>query len=319
MRLLWRAALLLSAGLAFFFVAGLYATWAPDLPVAQLAQRWAKAPSQFVPVQGMRVHLRDEGPRDDPRPIVLLHGTSDSLHTWDGWAASLSAQRRVIRFDLPGFGLTGPHPLGDYSIPAYVAFVVAMLDTLGVHELVLGGNSLGGQIAWASALAEPRRVRQLLLVDAAGYAVPAEQLPLAFTLARNPVAGPLLEHVLPRGLVISSLRKVYGDPGRITDALVDRYYDMALRAGNRHALVLRLRAVAKAGAAGQERIAELAVPTLVLWGGMDRLIPLSVGQRFASDISGAQLVVFDRLGHTPHEEDPGATVVPVRQFLGVQP
>ena len=117
------------------------ASWAPDRPLAELKQRWAQPPSTFVQVQGMYVHLRDEGPRTDPVPIVLLHGTSSSLHTWDGWAQELKSNRRVIRFDLPGFGLTGPSPDGDYRIERYVRFVAAMLDELGISHCVLAGNS----------------------------------------------------------------------------------------------------------------------------------------------------------------------------------
>lgn len=109
------AGVLLLAG-AIFGIAGVMATWAPDRSVQSLSPRWATPPSQFVEVGGMEVHLRDEGPREDNMPIVLLHGTSASLHTWDGWAQSLSGQRRVIRFDLPAFGLTGPHPANDYPL-----------------------------------------------------------------------------------------------------------------------------------------------------------------------------------------------------------
>ena len=147
--LLRRSVWLVLFGLVFFLLAGLLVSWAPDKPVEALREQWARPPSRFVPVQGMSVHLRDEGPADDPSPLVLLHGTSDSLHTWDGWAAVLSRQRRVIRFDLPGFGLTGPDPQNDYSITRYVRFVTAVLDHLGVQRCVLAGNSLGGQIAWA--------------------------------------------------------------------------------------------------------------------------------------------------------------------------
>src|SRR5450755_1650723 len=139
--------------------------WAPDRPVSALEARWAQPPSTFVDVQGMKVHLRDEGVRTDPVPVVLLHGTSASLHTWDGWAKELAANRRVIRFDLPGFGLTGPSPDGDYRIESYVRFVTAMLDKLGVSRCVIAGNSLGGQIAWETALAHPERIEKLILID----------------------------------------------------------------------------------------------------------------------------------------------------------
>ena len=121
--------------------------WAPDLPVEALAPRWAPSPSTFVTVEGLRVHVRDEGARTDPVPVVLLHGTSASLHTWDGWVAALAPARRVIRMDLPGFGLSDGFPSGDYGVPRYVAFLRRLLDQLGVSRAIVAGNSLGGQLA----------------------------------------------------------------------------------------------------------------------------------------------------------------------------
>ncbi len=331
MKLWKRSLLLLLAALVFFAVAGIVATWAPDRPVAELMPRWGAPPSRWVPVEGMSVHVRDEGPgagapqgagNDPPPPanadpaaalpIVLLHGTSDSLHTWDGWAQALKSERRVIRFDLPGFGLTGPHPQGDYSIDAYVRFVAATLDALGVPRFVLAGNSLGGQIAWATAHAYPQRVARLVLVDASGYPLNPDEVPIGFRIARVPLMRPLAEHTLPRGLVEQSVKSVYGDPSRVTPALVDRYYELSLREGNRRALGQRL----DAGYAGNEaHIRALKLPTLILWGARDRLIPLASGQRFARDIAGARLVVFDELGHVPHQEDPARTLAEVRRFL----
>ena len=295
-----------------FAVAGVLATWAPDRPVQQLVAKWAAAPSQFLSVNGMQVHLRDEGPRDDPLPIVLLHGTSASLHTWDGWVSSLSGQRRVIRFDLPGFGLTGPHPDNNYTMASYVRFVGAVVDKLGVQQFVLAGNSLGGQIAWGTALAMPQRVRQLVLIDSAGYPIQPTSVPLGFTVARVPGLRVLMEYVLPRGLVASSLRNVYGDPARVTPELIDRYYDLALRSGNRKALGKRL---SQPFAGDEAGLKALNLPTLILWGGKDRLIPVDTARRFASDIAGSKLVVFEELGHVPHEEDAQRTVAAFKSFL----
>ena len=318
MNLLTRALLLILAGIVFFFLMGVYLTWAPDKPVEALKPRWATAPSQFVTVQGMQVHLRDEGPRDDPLPIVLLHGTSASLHTWEGWAEALRGKRRVIRFDLPGFALTGPNPQNDYSIEQYVQFVTAVVDQLGVQKFVLGGNSLGGQIAWATALALPQRVNSLVLVDASGYPLESAttpiDIPLGFQLARFSIFQPLVENTLPRGLVEKSVKAVYGDPSKVTPPLVDLYYDMTLRTGNRAALVRRI----EQGYNGNTHdLPQIKVPTLLLWGGRDRLIPLEFGERFARDIGGSKLVVFDDLGHVPHEEDPARTVAEVKTFLGM--
>ena len=315
MKLVLRLLLVVVVALGVFAGAGVVATWAPDRSVAQLSVRWAQSPSQFVNVLGMQVHLRDEGPRDDPYPIVLLHGTSDSLHTWEGWSQNLKGQRRVIRFDLPAFGLTGPDAENDYSIAAYVRFVTAVLDNLGVRSFVLAGNSLGGQIAWNTALAIPQRVHQLVLVDAAGYPLQPQSVPIGFQIARMPGARVLMEYLLPRGVVESSVRNVYADPAKVTPGLVDRYYELALRAGNRKALASRLdQRVSGDGA----RIKNVKVPTLILWGGQDHLIPLDNAKRFAADIAGSKLVVFDDLGHVPQEEDAQKTVEVLRAFIGLR-
>ena len=318
MKLLLKSFALLAGAVLFFILVGLFLTWAPDRPVDELKARWAQAPSQFITVQGMQVHVRDEGPRDDPVPVVLLHGTSASLHTWQGWAGALQGQRRVIRFDMPGFGLTGPHPQDDYSMAAYVRVVAGVLDQLGVQRFVLAGNSLGGQVAWEFAHAHPQRVSKLVLVDAAGYAMAPKAVPLGFRVARIPLLRPLVRNTLPRGLVQQSVHSVYGDPSRVTPDLVDLYYDMTQRAGNRRALgfsidqIMDEQAQADSAAA---RIASLKVPTLILWGGRDALIPPDSAQRFARDIAGSKLVMFDDLGHVPHEEAPARTVAPVVDFL----
>ena len=308
---------LLGGALALLLVAaiGLLVAWrVPDRSVDALTARWAPPPSRFVPVAGLSLHLRDEGPRDDSLPIVLLHGTSSSLHTWDGWARALSTHRRVIRYDMPGFGLTGPAADGRYDIDAYVRTLTAVLDTLHVARCVLAGNSLGGHVAWAMAALHPERVARLVLVDAAGYPFHSTSVPIGFRIANTPGLARLLQDVLPRPLVASSVRNVYGDPSRVTPALVDRYFDMTTRAGNRRAVVERFRQ-SRPGELS-ERIPSLRVPTLILWGGRDRLIPRASADRFHREIAGSRLVVFPDLGHVPHEEDPARTVAVVREFIG---
>jgi pimeloyl-ACP methyl ester carboxylesterase len=115
-------------------------------------------------------------------------------------------------------------------------------------------------------------------------------------------------------VVERSLRNVYGEPSKVTPELVDLYADMARRAGNRKALVRRI----EQGYTGEVALLkQIKMPTLILWGGRDRLAPLELGQRFERDIAGAKLVVFDELGHVPHEEDPARTVAEVRRFLGL--
>lgn len=285
---------------------------APDRSLESLLPRWAPAPSDFVDVDGQLVHFRDQGPSSDTLPLVLIHGTSASLHTWEAWAGDLSKTRRVISFDLPGFGLTGPNADQDYSDARYVAFVRALLSRLGVGRAIVVGNSLGGEIAWQLALTEPQRVAGLVLVDAAGYDFVPESIPIGFRVARTPVLRELTRWVLPRRAVEDSVRNVYGDPARITTALVDRYYELTLREGNRAALLRRIDQLAPGPV---QRLAEIHVPTLILWGEQDRLIPPRWGHAFEKEIPGSHLVSFPGLGHVPQEEDPAATLAALRAWL----
>jgi pimeloyl-ACP methyl ester carboxylesterase len=302
------------AGALLLLLAGFVAVnWAPDRPASELVARWAQPPSMFIDVAGMRVHVRDEGLRDDPVPIILLHGTSASLHTWDGWVRELGPSRRVIRVDMPGFGLAGPAPDGNYTIASYVRFATAVLDHFGIDHCVLAGNSFGGWVAWETALAQPGRVDALILVDSAGYAIRSQSVPIAFRIAKIPVLNRLMEVTLPRSLIESSVRNVYGDPAKVTPELIDRYYEITLRQGNRKSLVQRF--VQAPLGVDEGRIKELKVPTLILWGGRDRLIPLEYAGLFNRDIAGSELVVFDDLGHVPQEEDAARTVGAAKAFL----
>jgi len=292
------------------------ATWAPERSVAELQNRWAPPPSVFLEIAGMKVHLRDEGPRDDARPIVLLHGMGSSLHAWEGWAAALKSKRRVVSFDLPGFGLTGPSPDGVYGGDTDVRFLLAVLDKLGIEHCVLGGNSLGGGVALRTALTHPARVEKLILVDSGGYRAASTSLPIGLYLLATPGINWLLQHTLPRFLVEQGLRHAWGDPSKITPELVDRAIELTQREGNRRAMIERFSHRQPGTLA--ERIPELKLPTLIIWGGRDRLVPVEAAHRLHRDIAGSTLAIFDDLGHAPEEEDPARTVEVVRRFLGME-
>jgi pimeloyl-ACP methyl ester carboxylesterase len=284
-----------------------------DRPVEELIDRWAKQPSQFMTLSGMQVHFRDEGPREDPVPIILVHGTSASLHTWDGWTEVLSEHHRVIRFDMQGFGLTGPHPDDHYRIEDYAETLVKLMDKMGIDTAIVAGNSLGGYVAWSTAVLYPDRVSKLVLVDSSGYPFQSESIPIGFRISQSPVLKYLLGNIMPRSVVKSSLENVYGNPEKITEDLVDRYFELNIREGNRKALAKRF-VDTKAGQLA-DRVAELMQPTLVMWGEQDRLIPISVGQRFHSELKNSQFITFSDLGHVPHEEDPQITAKAVEHFL----
>ncbi len=298
----WLAGLLAAAALLALVFA-----WHGDRPVAELAAKYAWPDSQFVAIGGLDVHLVDRGPRDDPVPYVLLHGTSASLHTWEGWIEALSHTRRVVAYDLPGYGLTGPRPDGDYSVAADVALLRRLLDRLGIERAVIAGNSLGGHIAWESALAMPERVAGLVLIDSGGIPFTPEHIPLGFKLARLPLVKYALLRLTPRPVVAASVRAVYGDPARVGEALVDRYFELTLRAGNRRALLARLED-RNLLSSDPERLRGIEAPTLIIWGAADRLIPPKTGLEFNRLIPASRLVILPGLGHVPQEEAPEATL-----------
>jgi len=172
-----------------------------DMPLDELKEKYAQAPSMFVAVDGMNVHYRDEGNSNDSIPIVLIHGTGASLHTFDAWAEKLKQDYRVIRMDLPAYGLTGPFANADYSHAHYVAFVKNFLNAIGIKKCVLGGNSLGGHISWYFTAQHPEMVRPV---------------------------------------VRTSIENVYADKTKVSENLVDRYLELTLREGNRQAFIDRI-------------------------------------------------------------------------------
>jgi pimeloyl-ACP methyl ester carboxylesterase len=282
--------------------------WKGDLPLETLKARWAGPPSHFVDVDGMSVHYRDEGTGP---AIVLLHGTGSSLHAWDAWAAGLSPSHRVVRLDLPAFGLTGPRPDGDYRLDTYVAFLDHFVAKLGLGSFALAGNSFGGALAWRFAVAHPSEVTDLVLVDAGGYPRKTKRL-LVFRLGQMPIVAPLLAHLDPRLLVERTSRQIYGDPTRVTPEEIERGYELVLRPGNREAFG------AVTSVPFEDRTASLRslhVPTLVMWGDRDALIPVSDAARFAAEIPGARLRIYEGLGHVPMQEDGPRTVADMRDFL----
>jgi len=296
-------ALLLIAGIA------VAAMIRPDIPVDELIPRYGAPPSQFMQLEGMRVHYRDEGKGP---PLLLVHGTSSSLHTWDGWVRELAGRRRIVRVDLPGFGLTGPAPDRDYRVERYARFIGGFLDRLGIARADIAGNSLGGRVALTFTLAHPDRVRRLVLVDAAGLSgVPP---PTIFRLARTPVVNSILRRATPRFLIRRNLEEVYGDDSRVTDALVDRYHAMVRRAGNRDALVDRL--TGPEDPVLDDRLGDVDLPVLIEWGGDDPWIPVACAHRFQRGIGGSQLRIYPGAGHTPMEELPAPTARDADAFLG---
>ncbi|PNK61745.1 abhydrolase domain-containing 18 [Psychrobacter sp. FDAARGOS_221] len=284
---------------------------------------WQLPNSMFVPIKDANIHVVMSGKcitnTDDAykstETIVLLHGTSASLHTWDGWTKALESEYCVLRLDMPGFGLTGPYTDENkrYTLDNYVDTVIKVMDALGIGKVSIAGNSLGGGVAWLMALKYPNRVNKLILVDASGLKFKSKSVPIGFKLAQYRMLDSLITKVLPKRLIRDSVQSVYADTSKVTEALVNRYYELALRTGNRKALIQRMREGLSTRQVGQ--LSDITQPTLIIWGRQDKLIPIDSAYRFEQAIPNSQLAIFDNLGHVPQEEDPEATVAVVKQFL----
>ena len=280
--------------------------YAPDKPRATLE---AAYPGDYRVVDGVRLRLRDTGPRDAP-VVILLHGFGASLDTWESWAHALSAHYRVIRFDLPGFGLTGPDPTGDYTDAREMKILVDLMDQLGVARASLIGNSLGGRIAWNFAALHPDRVARLVLVSPDGFASPG------FEYGRAP-ATPLmmraLPFVAPRGMLKASLAAAYARPEAMSEVTLTRYRDLMMAPGVRPAILTRMSQVILHDPT--PTLALVQAPTLLLWGEKDAMIPIANAADYLRDLPHATLVRLPNLGHVPFEEDPAMSLPPVERFL----
>jgi len=286
----------------------------PDIPRTVLEARYGGAPSQFITLaDGARAHIRDEGPRAAP-VLVLIHGSNASLFTWRPWVARLEGTFRVVTMDMPGHGLTGAVPSGDYTGKAMVEFVRAVTEKLGIAKFAIGGNSMGGAIAARFAETYPENVTGLILVDAGG--LPSKQgdkIPLAFQIARTPVLGKIMLYITPRSIVSEGLNDAIVRKAIITDAMIDQYWDFARMAGSRAATESRFQEPYDSYI--PDHVGAIKAPTLILWGEEDHLVPLSAGRDYAKDIAGSKLIIYPATGHIPQEEVADQSAADVKAFL----
>ena len=288
------------------------------LPLERLKARYgnAAAGSRYIELDGFNLHYRDEGSRDKPA-LVLIHGVVASLHTWDDWMPAFARDYRIIRFDVPGFGLTGPARDGQYSAERMIKVLGLLLDYLQVQQAVLVGNSLGGYIAWNFALAAPARVSKLVLIDPAGY--PMAKVPWMIAAAALPGATRLMPLWMPRALIAQGIREVYAEPSRIKPGVVDRYYDLSRRPGNRRAMMDIFRVLLQVNKLELQgtpaRVAQIKAPTLLLWGEGDRWISPQHVPLWQRDLPGIQVKTYPGVGHIPMEEIPEQSAADTLRFL----
>ena len=280
-------------------------------PVQDLIEKYTYPESDFMTYEGMDVHYRVTG---DGPALVLIHGVASSLQTWEGWHWELSNDFTVISFDVPGFGLTGPHPDNDYSVNMYMRLIDNLLDNLDIDSCYMAGNSFGGFLTWNYALHDSTRLKKIILIDAAGYNANREIDNPGFKLAMNPLTRKITHRITPYFLVKKSVEDVYGDKSLVADETVQRYYDLMLREGNRKAfskILIQLHS----GETNPNEINNITQQSLIMWGSEDRLINSGDAQKFKTSIRNSKLIMYEGVGHIPMEEIPVLTAQDAKNYL----
>lgn len=296
-KLLIRAVLALLAlfGIAIFFY------YTPDTDRAEMVSKYSSPASQLVDLKdGFNLHYQLTGPDTAP-VLVFLHGSNSSLQTWHPIVRILENEFRCLVIDLPGHGLTGPSPDSDYSVTALHNSLQKLLEALDIERAVWIGNSWGGWISWRMALDHPEKVEGLVLISSSGaISTEEEKLYLGARILRSPAGRALMPHFTPRSMITTSLKHTVHDDTLVTDAMIDRYWELNRFPGNRKAAAIR--AITDREVERFHDLAEITTPTLILWGEEDLVSPVSHAHAFKRVIEHARLHTYPNTGHLAQEE-----------------
>lgn len=282
-----------------------------------MMEKYTNAASQFAEnEEGLRVHFRDQGNPNGP-PLILIHGTSASLHTWEPLVERLGGEYRVITYSQPGHGLTGPHPRDDYSFAGMAEALDLVTDALDLDRFALAGNSMGGWVAWRYALRHPDKIDALILLDASGMPLrDGEREPpmnIGFKLLGTPLGRLILKNYTPRFLIEKSARDSVSVKEIMTNDAIVRYWELMRYPGNRNAAALIASVDRETGYA--DRVSEINAPTLLIWGAEDQLVYASAARSFDERLPNAEIVIYENVGHLPMEEAPDRTARDIDAFL----
>ncbi len=291
----------------------------PELKNTVPASDLAEADSRFVNIDGLSIHYKQKG-SGEPK-LLLLHGFGSSIFSWREVLAPLGEIGTAIAFDRPGFGFSARPLRGEwrgtnpYSPQGQLELTLTFLDELKLDKVILIGNSAGGTLATQFALTYPKRVEALILVDAAivervssaGWVRPLLNTPQMNRL------GPLIMRQFADEPGLEFLKSAWSNPELISDDIIAGYRK-PLQADNWDKALWEL-SKASRPARLETRLAELAVPTLVISGADDQIVPPEQSELVAQAIPGAVFAKLDNCAHLPQEECPGEFLATVYSFI----
>ncbi len=251
-------------------------------------------------------------------PILFIHGLGASTYTWRNMIEPFQTNYQVILIDLKGFGKSPKPHDNSYSIGDQVDLLYQFIQEKNLQKLTLVGNSYGGAVSLFLSLKliknDPGRLIKLALLDSAGYPKP---LPCYVKLLRCSILGWLVLHLLPSKTLARKILKLsYYNPTLITEEQVEQYAaPLDMKGGKRALQKVAQQAIPKNI---EEIIAEyptINVPTLILWGSDDKVIPIEIGHKLNAAIPCSKLITIPITGHVPQEESPAATIPLLEDFL----
>jgi len=198
----------------------------------------------------------------------------------------------------------------------YIQFLNDFVEKLNLNQFVIAGNSIGGYIAWNYSVDYSHKVTQLILIDAVGY---PQNLPWVVNFVNLPIFRTIASMITPRIFIDQNVRTIYGDKNKVTDELIDLYFDMVLSSDNRGAFIdlFRTLKIECSSSNLSKGITEIKVPTLLMWGKNDPWVPVEVVQDWERDLTSSQTIIYDGVGHVPMEEIPLQTANDAYRFLMV--
>ena len=273
-----------------------------------------RAPSSGQTPASIRMHQEVYGDGD---PILCLHGLGANLFSWRHFITPFSQNNRLILVDFKGSGKSPKPRDTHYSIEEKADEIYNLILEQDLTNLTLMGNSLGGAVALLLAIRlgenNPGRLSKLVLIDSAGD---KKYVPGHLKLLRS-IFGVSIMYLTPSKLAARmTLRMCYFDSKLITKEQVEAYAAPIASPGGRHALLQTARRCIPANADDLiAKVSGITVPTLILWGREDQVIPLKVGELLHQLIPKSRLVIIERCGHVPQEEKPTETIALISEFL----
>lgn len=295
---------------------------APDLEEVAARQPWALARQEgrYVEVKGLRMYALTLGTGPD---VVLIHGSPASMRTWKHVIEPLAERHRVHAVDLPGFGMSEKPDVG-YEDAWLAEHLVGYLDAAGVASAVLVGNSMGGTIATETAMRFPERVRALVLLGTSGLPPPEgvesavrEGDTFLVSLLRWPGMEAVVRALPTKGVLREQLGPAYYDPAQLTERDLEEWHVPLRTAGGMRAYLAREARAPDPRRA--ERMRGVRVPTLLLHGDTDRLVPREVAERHHELLPDSELVILEATGHLPQEERPERVVFEIQRWIESHP